>query len=348
MNNKIDLSIICPAYNEEAIIEENLKIIYNYMVENISLKYSWEILVINDGSTDNTGKLADKFAEEHENIQIIHHIVNLNLGNALKTGFAHAKGEYAIVLDLDLSYDTFHIGNLLKTLVDTKADIVIASPYMKGGKVTSVPFIRRMMSKWVNLFMRLAAQEKLHTFTGMVRGYKVEFLKGLNLKTQNYEINPEILYKAMILRARIVEIPAHLDWTKQNKLGVKRISGMRVLTTFFHGLMAGFIFRPYIFFLAFGFVILFIALYIFAWIFINTFKLYPLIHIESYVFDDKFSSAVAILFQKKPHAFLIGGFTLVISLLFLGIGFLSLQTKRYFEESFHLNTSILKNINRKE
>jgi glycosyltransferase involved in cell wall biosynthesis len=332
------VSIVIPGYNEEAIIEQNLGVICSYL-KNFNNKFDWEIIFVNDGSKDKTGILADSFACKNERVKVFHHIVNLNLGNALKTGFAHAKGMYTITLDLDLSYAPFHIGKLLDTLETTKADLVIASPYMKGGKVTAVPFIRMIMSRFVNRFMRFAAQEKLHTYTGMVRGYRTEFLKSLNLKTKDYEINPEILYKAMILRARIIEIPAHLDWTEQNKLRIKRTSSMQVLKTFYSGLMAGFIFRPYIFFLTFGMILLVLSLYIIGWIFYNTFQAYPTIQIESQFFDDRFSAAIGQVFKDRPYSFLVGGITLLASIQILTLGFLSLQQKRYFEELFHLGTS---------
>ena len=265
----------------------------------------------------------------------------------MKTGFAHTEGDYTITMDIDLSYAPWHIGNLLETLVNTKADVVIASPYMKGGKVTAVPFIRRIMSRWVNRFMRVVAQEKLHTYTGMVRGYRTEFLKSLNLKTKDYEINPEILYKSMILRARIIEIPAHLDWTGKNQQGVKRTSGIRLLQTFFSGLMAAFIFRPYIFFLSFGLILFIVSLYIIGWIFINTFQMMPNIQVDPVYFDDKFSKTIGLVFQQRPYAFLVGGISLLAAIQILSLGFISLQNKRYFEESFHLTTSVLKKIKSK-
>ncbi len=179
------------------------------------------------------GKIADEFAGKWDNIRVIHHPINLNLGRALQTGFLNSKGEIIVVLDIDLSYAVEYIEKMTDTLIQTYSDIVIASPYMKGGQVTAVPFLRRMMSLWVNKFMRLAAQDKHYTYTGMVRAYKKSFIQTLNLKTKGYEVNPEILYKAMILRARIVEIPAHLDWTEQNKYAGKRTSSMRVIKRVF-------------------------------------------------------------------------------------------------------------------
>lgn len=343
--NKPLISLIIPGFNEEAIVSGNLGIICDYM-KHLEDRYKWELIFVDDGSKDKTGVLADAFAEKHPNVKVIHHVVNLNLGNALKTGISQAKGKYTITLDLDLSYAPYHIGDLLQTLVTTGADVVVASPYMKGGKVTAVPFLRRIMSKWVNRFMRITAQEKLYTYTCMVRGYRTEFLKRLNLKTKDYEINPEILYKSMILRGRIIEIPAHLDWTEQNKLGVKRQSGMKLLKTFFSGLMAGFIFRPYIFFIGFGLLLFLIAMYILIWIFINTLQIMPHIVIDPQFIDDRFSYAIGEIYKNRPHAFIVGGITLMLSVQILSLGFLSLQSKRYFEELFHINSSILKQVNK--
>lgn len=143
------VSLVIPAYNEEAIIFNNLRLLCEYM-DGYTDRYNWELIIVNDGSKDNTGKLADDFACNNEKVKVYHHIVNLNLGNALKTGFAHVSGEYTITLDLDLSYAAWHIGKILETLETTGADVVLASPYMKGGKVTAVPFMRRILSKWVN------------------------------------------------------------------------------------------------------------------------------------------------------------------------------------------------------
>jgi len=340
-SNKPFISIIVPAFNEEAIIEKSVEIILNYLKSKED-KYLWEMLIINDGSADETGLLADSLAKANKNLRVIHHPINLNLGRALQTGFKNALGNIIVVLDMDLSYSVDHIEKLVDAQIASDAEIVIASPYMKNGRVTKVPFTRALLSRTVNRFMRLAAQEKYHTFTGMVRAYKAEFIKTLNLKTKDYEINPEILYKAMILRARIIEIPAHLDWTFQINAGKKRASGMRVIKTFFSGLMAGFIFRPYIFFLGLGMILLLLSLYIIGWIFINTFLIMPSIHIDSQVFDDRFSMAIGQVYRARPHAFFVGGITLLAAIQVLSLGFISLQNKRYFEEMFHISSSILK------
>lgn len=334
------LSIILPCYNEEAILESNVTKIQSYLDKGTS-KYSWEILIINDGSKDKTGEIANALAEKINTVRVIHHPTNFNLGKALQTGFCNSRGEILVVLDIDLSYSVEHIDLMVDKLIETTADVVVASPYMKGGKVTAVPFFREAMSKAVNRFMRLAAQDKYYTFTGMVRAYRTEFIKSVNLKTRDYEINPEIMYKAMILRARIVEIPAHLDWTEQNKVAGKRTSSIRILRGFFSGIMSGFIFRPYIFFIGIGAVLFFLSMYELIWLFIDTLKDLK----ECIGAGDpacSFPVSLAKQFVKNPQSFLIGGITLLAAIQFLSLGFLSLQSKRYFEELFHLGTSLKK------
>ena len=331
------ISVILPCYNEEAILEIHLNILIKYLEER-NRKYKWEIVLINDGSKDQTGKIADNFEAHYPNIRVIHHPTNLNLGNALKTGFKNAKGDIIVVMDIDLSYSIDHIEKMVDKLIETSSDIVIASPYMKGGKVTDVPFTRKLMSRWVNEFMRIAAQDKYHTYTGMVRAYKKDFIQSVNLKTKDYEINPEILYKAMILRARIVEIPAHLDWTEQNKFAGKRKSSMKVLRGFFSGIMSSFIFRPYIFFLGIGGFLMLLSLYELVWLLADTL---------SYISNSTgsiptFSQSLALQFRKNPQSFIVGGVTFLAAIQFLSLGFLSLQSKRYFEELFHLGTSLKK------
>jgi glycosyltransferase involved in cell wall biosynthesis len=332
------VSIVLPCYNEEAILETNIDTIISYL-ESKKGKYKWEIVIIDDGSKDKTGIIADQYERQNQNIRVIHHPTNLNLGNALKTGFKNSKGEIIVVMDIDLSYSVDHIEKLADTLIKTTSDIVIASPYMPGGKVTDVPFTRKIMSRWVNAFMRIAAQDKYHTYTGMVRAYRKDFIGTVNLKTKDYEVNPEILYKAMILRARIVEIPAHLDWTEQNKFKGKRTSSIRMLRGFFSGIMSSFIFRPYIFFIAIGTVLILLSLYELIWLLFDTISFIS----EASGVIPTFSESLALQFRKNPQSFVVGGVTFIAAIQFLSLGFLSLQSKRYFEELFHLGTSFKKN-----
>jgi hypothetical protein len=104
-------------------------------------------------------------------------------------------------------------------------------------------------------------------------------------------------------------------------------------------MMSGFIFRPYVFFFGIGAFFFLIACYVIMWIFIHTYQIYPSIEVSSGLINDRFSEAVAAVFRARPHAFFVGGTTLMVALIILGIGFLSLQNKRYFDELFHINST---------
>ncbi len=327
------ISIIAPCYNEEAILALNINTIVKYL-ETKNEKYFWEIVIVNDGSKDKTAEIANTLADANSSIRAIHHPTNLNLGSAIKTGFNNSKGDILVVMDIDLSYSETYIETMVDTLLETSADMVMTSPYMKGGKVIAVPFLRRVMSSWVNRFMSFAAQDKYHTFTGMVRAYRKSFVQTLNLKTRDYEIMPEIVYKAMILRAKVVEVPANLDWTEQNKFAGQRTSSLRVFRSFFSGLMSGFIFRPYIFFMVIGGVLMLLSLYQLIWLLAATLN-----GLSSTI---TFSDSLNYQFNQHPQSFLVGGVTFIIAIQFLSLGFLSLQSKRYFEELFHLGTTLKK------
>jgi hypothetical protein len=151
------------------------------------------------------------------------------------------------------------------------------------------------------------------------------------------------MYKAMILRAHIVEIPAHLDWTEQNKFTGKRTSSIRVLRGFFSGIMSAFIFRPYIFFIGIGSILMILSLYELIWL-----LFYTLSDLENCLFSGSaacsFSISLAKQFSMNPQSFLVGGITFIAAIQFLSLGFISLQNKRYFEELFHLGTSLKQQI----
>lgn len=335
------VTIILPAYNEEVIIEKNIILLYAYL-DTLNDSYDWEVLVINDGSTDQTGALAESRAKAFKNMRVLHHKTNRNLGTAMRTGFNNSYGDYVVVLDIDLSYSPDHIGRLLTKIVENEADMVIASPYMKGGKNTGVPFIRLLLSKTVNFLMRKASRLNIYTFTGMVRAYKGDFVRSVNTKSSTFDINPELIFKAYILRAIVLEIPAHLDWTEQNKLGKTRTSSLRIFMGILNGLANSFIFRPYAFFWIIGMLIFIISLYIIIWIFINTYQIFPLTAHVAEGFEERLTEAVSEVFRQRPYSFVVGGISLIISIQLLGLGFLSLQKKRYFDELFHLNSAILK------
>lgn len=339
--NKPLVSIVVPAYNEAAILEKNLSIIYDYM-QSLENLYTWELIIVNDGSKDQTADIAETFAGTRENVRVLHHIINFRLGQALRFAFNNCRGDYVVTMDVDLSYSVDHIGRLLARITETRAKMVIASPYMKGGSASNIPWLRRTLSVWANRFLSFASGGSLSTLTCMVRAYDGRFLKTLNLKGMDVEINAEIIYKAQLLRARIEEIPAHLNWSSEKVGGLTRRSSMRILRSIMSCLLSGFIFRPSIFFMLPGFALMLLSLYPLAWASIHVVRYFENTPPAMVGFDVRLSSAIADAFHLSPHSFLVGGIALMVSFQLITIGFLALQNTKYFEELFHLGTTIHK------
>ena len=232
---------------------------------------------------------------------------------------------------------------MLDKIVETQAMIVIASPYMQGGKVSNAPFARKLLSRWANRFLSFFVKtpyKKPTTFTGMVRAYNREFLSGLTLRSMDVDIHCEIIYKAMILRARIDEIPAHLNWHVAQNESCDRKSHMRIFKAIILNLIAGFVLRPFMFFFLPGFFVLLLSLYPIFWAFYHSFVQYKNLIATTALTVYPFSNAISLAFSQSPHSFIIGGITLIIGIQLIGLGFLSYQNKRNYEELFHMGSHI--------
>ncbi|MDX2240343.1 MAG: glycosyltransferase family 2 protein [Leptolyngbyaceae cyanobacterium bins.302] len=340
---KAFVSLVTPAYNEALILEKNLAVLCSYM-ESLESEYDWEVIVINDGSRDSTGECAEAFAKTHPGVRVIHHLQNCGVGQALKTGFEHSRGDYIITLDLDLSYSPEHIELLMHKIRETGAKVVVSSPYTKGGKVSNVPWLRWVLSLWANRFLSFASKSDLSTLTSMVRVYDANFVHSLNLRSMGMEINPEVLHKAKLLEAKIAEVPAHLKWHSQKAQpkSKRRKSSMRILKHTWAIFFFGFLFRPVMFFILPSLMFFLISCYANAWVIIHCWNQYRLLGLHTPFVDQ----AVAAAFQQSPHTFIIGGMSLMLAIQLFSLGVLSVQNKRYFEEVFYLGTSIYKSTQR--
>jgi len=309
------VSVVIPAYNEGSCIRQTLGSVADYLT-SIEDRYRWEIVLVDDGSTDDTLEAAEAFAVGRPKIRIAAHPANFNLGQALRYGFSVTRGDYVVTLDADLSYRPDHIGRLLDTITTSEAKIVIASPYMEGGTVTGVPAIRLAASRLANRMLSGTAKGHLTTVTGMVRAYDAVFLKGLDLKAMDVEINAEIIYKAQLMRAAIAEIPADLEWTRDGiDAPPPKFRPSRSVAGF---AFVSFLFRPYAYFLIPGAIVTGSA---------GAFWVAALF--------------LAIGGSSPSHVMLFASLFTVLGALLLGMGVLSAQAKRYFEELFHLGTKVL-------
>jgi len=331
------VSLVLPAYNEEAIAEENLGILCRYM-QGLEDQYRWEIVLINDGSRDRTGAIAVEFARTHPQVTVLHHPANFGMGQALISGFRYCRSDYVITLDLDLSFAPDHIPALLTAIRETRAKIVLASPFAEGGRISNVPWARRIMSLWANRLLAKASNAGLSSITGVGRVYDGRFLRTLNVRATGMDINAEVLFKALMLRARVVEIPAHLDWQAQLAIGTVRRSKMRIWKQVLGVLNSGFLFRPTHLFLLPGLALLLLAVYANAWVLIHWWMEFQAIPPKWIL--SRASEAARAAFALHPHTFILGGLSLVAAIQLLGMSLLSLQQKRYFEDLFHLGSTL--------
>lgn len=327
------VSVILPAYNEASILEGNLHKVLSYLEELD--RYRWEVLIVNDGSSDSTGEIAEKFAAGREDVQVLHHHRNFGLGQALKFGTSRSRGDYIITLDIDLSYAPDHIPKILDALEQTNAKLVLASPYMHGGTISNVPWLRKFLSIGANSFLSLVAHGGLSTLTCMVRGYDGVFARSLVLRATGMEIMPETIYKTMIMRGSIVQIPAHLDWGLQ--VGEqRRRSSMKIFRHMIATILSGFVFRPFVFFIVPGLILLAFSLWVNAWMFIHFFD--ALNAVPPDIATDSISWAIASAYQQYPHTFIVGLLSMMLSIQLIGLGTIALQNKNYFEEIYFLGS----------
>ncbi len=211
----MDLSIIIPMFNEAENVEATLRRVEEGLA---SFQGTYEIIAVNDGSLDNTLEILEKVAAQNGRVRIVSHSKNIGRGMALRTGFRASRGEIVVSIDADLSYDPRYILDFVKTLrAEQDIDFVLASPYMPGGGVQNVPFLRLWISRLGNKILRFAMPNRIYTSTGIFRAYRRRVLESLELESEGKEIHLEILSKALALGYRVKEIPAILTGRKRGK-----------------------------------------------------------------------------------------------------------------------------------
>jgi glycosyltransferase involved in cell wall biosynthesis len=140
MVEQIDkLSVFLPAYNEESNLSNTVKNVVENLKKNVS---TWELIIVNDGSKDKTGAIADSFAKKDKRIRVIHLKPNQGYGSALKAGLYACKYPWISFIDSDGQFDFSEIDRFIKTQEKTKADLVIG--YYLGRKVS---FQRKINTK---------------------------------------------------------------------------------------------------------------------------------------------------------------------------------------------------------
>jgi len=330
------VSIVLPVYNEAALLRDHINLLCEHL-RSLEDRYQWEVIVVNDGSADDTASIADQLALENPQLFALHHPTNFGVGQALRFGIANTSGDYVVTMDIDLSYDVNHIEELVEHARQTGSKIVLASPYMPGGSIENVPLNRKVLSIVGNKFLKFFSQANSSTVTCMVRAYDGPFIRSLDLRGMGLDLMPETLYKAMILRAEISEIPGRLNWGPQLEYGENRTSSMRIFRHVNSTLMSGFVFRPMHFFILPGLIMSLFAAYVTFWMFGHYFE--ALFAARALDANAGREAAFAAAFLANPHTYVVGLASIVISVQLLSLGVLSLQNKRNYEDLYHLNSS---------
>ncbi len=214
----MSVTLLAPAYNEEAVIADFVPAAIG------ALHPGWELLVVDDGSTDATGDLLEKLAAGHPELRVVTHERNGGLGAALATGFAAAAGDVVVTIDADLS----HPFDLLPALVAAceTADAAFASRFVAGGGMPGVPLLRRAISGLGNLAFRALFRTRVRDLTTGYRAYRAAALRALDLRSTGFEAQLEISVSLVHAGCTIAELPLQLS---TRAAGESKMSYLRLL-----------------------------------------------------------------------------------------------------------------------
>lgn len=198
-----NLSVFLPAYNEEANI---VKTVDNVETNLKKAADNWEIIIVNDGSKDQTKQISEKLAVANKNIRVINHPVNRGYGAAFKSGLYGAKYDWVSFIDADGQFDYSEIGNFIEKQDATKADMVIG--YYRKRRV---PFIRKVNSYvWQTFVWMLFGLRVRDIDCGfkLISKKVIDSIPPLESERGAF-VSSEFLIKSRRQKFKIVEIPVH-------------------------------------------------------------------------------------------------------------------------------------------
>jgi dolichol-phosphate mannosyltransferase len=205
-----DAWLILPTYNEA----ENIEAIVTAAGEVLARAApdAFAILVVDDGSPDGTGEIADRLAGEHEWVHVLHRTSKDGIGPAYLAGFRYALDHgaaYAMEMDSDFSHDPADLARLLGA-VREGADVALGSRYVRGGGVTDWGLLRRFVSQGGSTYARWVLGLKVKDLTGGFKCFRREVLEAIHfdsVRSQGYAFQVELTYRAVKAGFRVVEVP---------------------------------------------------------------------------------------------------------------------------------------------
>ncbi|MEK7114259.1 MAG: glycosyltransferase family 2 protein [Patescibacteria group bacterium] len=198
MNKKLSsVSFFCPAYNDE----KNLPVLVPYVSEFLKeITDVYEIIIVEDGSPDKTGEVADALVREYPNVRIIHHAKNMGYGAALRDGFVAAKYDYMMYTDGDNQYDVYEFLPYMHLLESSD----VLSGYVTQKELS---FRRKMQSEVYNWLIRILFFVWYLDINCAMKIYKREVLDSISIKSSSCFIDAEMILKAKKAGFTVAQFP---------------------------------------------------------------------------------------------------------------------------------------------
>lgn len=193
------LSVVIPAYNEEATIESVLKALYAAKLPKL------EVIVVDDGSRDQTRKILKKIEKKYIDTLIFRE-QNGGKGAALRDGIAKATGDFVVIQDADLEYDPNDLPAVLQPLLDGRADVVYGSRFMGSSAHRVVYYWHYLANKSLTTLSNIFNNLNLSDMETGYKMFKRELIQQIEITENSFGIEPEITAKIAAKRARIYEV----------------------------------------------------------------------------------------------------------------------------------------------
>jgi dolichol-phosphate mannosyltransferase len=217
--------LVLPTYNEadnvEAIVSAARDVLAGAAPDGS------RILVVDDGSPDGTGRIADELAAAHEDVSVLHRPAKGGLGPAYLAGFSEALrggAGHVLEMDADFSHDPADLARLLAAARDG-ADVALGSRYVEGGGVTEWNSVRRALSRGGCWYARAVLGLRVRDLTGGFKCFRREVLEAIDLpsvRSQGYAFQVELTYRAVRNGFNVVEVPIVF---RERREGASKMSG---------------------------------------------------------------------------------------------------------------------------
>lgn len=219
MSRSIAVSVIMPVYNEESSIEHGATAVVEYL-QSVP-KCRFELIIIESGSTDGTGRVADTLAGRHLEVQVIHEGRRSGFANAVRLGYQKASMDWIWLITPDLPFPLTKFGESLPLLdqYDAVLSYRIHDPRSAMRKVQSVVF---------NLLVRTAFGLRQKHINSAFKLLQRSFVQSIQLRSKGWTIDVEVLWALKMRKARVIEIPVEIyDRTAgQSKIGMGTAGGV--------------------------------------------------------------------------------------------------------------------------